>query len=113
MAPLCRLTDGAALAQALERLTVEREVAGSIPGVGPILRVLKKLRNEATTFVLQMARPSRGSDDHVKWQSRLQWETENSVPSWYFRAKYIDTQIKCIFLHELVEICNKAAPKFP
>ena len=77
------------------------------------LRVLKKLRNEATTFALQMARPSRGSDDHVKWQSRLQWETENSVPSWYFRAKYIDTQIKCIFLHELVEICNKAAPKFP
>jgi len=23
-----------------------------------------------TSFVLQVARPSRGSDDHVKWQSR-------------------------------------------
>ena len=29
------------LAQAVERLTAEREVAGSIPGAGPILRVLK------------------------------------------------------------------------
>ena len=27
--------------QSVERLTAEREVAGSIPGVGPILRVLK------------------------------------------------------------------------
>ena len=31
----------AGLAQSVERLTVEREVAGSIPGAGPILRVLK------------------------------------------------------------------------
>ena len=31
----------AGLAQSVERLTTEREVAGSIPGVGPILRVLK------------------------------------------------------------------------
>ena len=31
----------AGLAQSVERLTAEREVAGSIPGVGPILRVLK------------------------------------------------------------------------
>ena len=30
----------AGLAQSVERLTAEREVAGSIPGVGPILRVL-------------------------------------------------------------------------
>ena len=29
------------LAQSVERLTAEREVAGSIPGAGPILRVLK------------------------------------------------------------------------
>ena len=29
------------LAQSVERLTAEREVAGSIPGTGPILRVLK------------------------------------------------------------------------
>ena len=31
----------AGLAQLVERLTAEREVAGSIPGAGPILRVLK------------------------------------------------------------------------
>ena len=30
-----------ALAQSVERLTAERKVAGSIPGVGQILRVLK------------------------------------------------------------------------
>ena len=35
----------------------------------------KNLRNEGNTFALQMARPSRGSDDHVKWWSRLQKET--------------------------------------
>ena len=62
----------AGLAQSVERLTAEREVAGSIPGVGSILRVLSKLRNEGTTFALQMAKPSRGSDDHVKWRSRIQ-----------------------------------------
>ena len=31
----------AGLGQSVERLTAEREVAGSIPGVGPILGVLK------------------------------------------------------------------------
>ena len=31
----------AVLAQSVERLTAEREVAGSIPGAGPILRVFK------------------------------------------------------------------------
>ena len=29
------------LAQSVERLNAEREVTGSIPGAGPILRVLK------------------------------------------------------------------------
>ena len=61
----------AGLAQSIERFTAKREVAGSIPGAGPLLRVLKWLRNEGTFFALQAARPSRGSDDHVKWQSRL------------------------------------------
>ena len=61
----------AGLAQSVERLTAEREVEGSIPGAGPLLRVLKWLRNEGTSFALQAARPSRGSDDHVKWRSRL------------------------------------------
>ena len=31
----------AGLAQSVERLTAQQEVAGSIPGVGPLLRVLK------------------------------------------------------------------------
>ena len=31
----------AGLAQSVERLTAEREVAGSIPWTGPILKVLK------------------------------------------------------------------------
>ena len=44
-------------------LTAEWEVRSSIPGVGPILRILKWLRNEGITFaLLQMARPLRGSD---------------------------------------------------
>ena len=41
----------------------------SIAGTGPILRVLKQLRNEGTAFALQMARPSFGS--YVKWPSHL------------------------------------------
>ena len=33
---------------------------------------LKKTpRNKGSAFVLQTVRPSRGSDDHVKWQPRL------------------------------------------
>jgi len=47
----------------------------SIASTGPILGVLKQLRNEGTTFALQMAGLSCGSDDHVKWPSRFQWET--------------------------------------
>ena len=35
------LLTAARLAQSLERLTAEREVAGSIPGTGPTLRVLR------------------------------------------------------------------------
>ena len=45
----------AVFAQSVKRVTAEREVAGSIPGAGPILRVLKYLRNEGTTYVLQAA----------------------------------------------------------
>ena len=50
----------------IERLTTEWKVAGSIPGAGPLLEVLKWMRNKGTAFTLQMARTSRGSDDHVK-----------------------------------------------
>ena len=38
--PQQQLVKLAGLAQSVERLTAEREIAGSIPGVGPILRVL-------------------------------------------------------------------------
>ena len=34
-------TEQAGLAQSVERMTSEREVVGSIPGAGPLLRVLK------------------------------------------------------------------------
>ena len=45
-------------------LTVEQEVAGSIPGTTrPILGVLKSLRNEGTS--MQMARPSCHSYDYT------------------------------------------------
>ena len=56
----------AGLAQSVGCLTAEQEVVGSIPGVRPILRVLKSLRNEGTAFALQAARPSHGWDDYVK-----------------------------------------------
>ena len=90
----------AGLVQSVERLTAEREVAGSIPGTGPILRVLKYLRNEGISFALQMGRPTHGSDDHVKWRPLPSpvGDVKYSVPNYYFRVKYIDTQIKCIFI---------------
>ena len=52
------------LAQSVERLTAERKATSSM--AGPILRVLKSVRTEGTPYALQTARPSRGSDDHVK-----------------------------------------------
>ena len=39
-------------AQLVKHLTAEREVLGSIPGAGPILRVLKLLGNECCSFAL-------------------------------------------------------------
>ena len=41
------------LAQLVEHLTVEREVVGLIPGAGPLLSVLKYLRNEGSPFAMQ------------------------------------------------------------
>ena len=38
---LIQETTVAGLAQSVERLNAEREVAGSIPGAGPLFRVLK------------------------------------------------------------------------
>ena len=65
----------AGLAQPVERLTAEREVLGSLSRTRLTLRVLKYLRNKSTSFAVQAARSSRGSDDHVKWWSRVQLET--------------------------------------
>ena len=48
-----------------------REVVDSFTLAEPIVKVLKLLRNDGTAFALQTARPSRGSDDHVKSLSRL------------------------------------------
>lgn len=64
----CKEITAAGLAQ-LERLTEEREGHGSLPGVGPMLRVLKELRNEETCcrFPPKVFTPLRGLDDHVKW----------------------------------------------
>ena len=50
----------------VDLLTAEREVAGSIPGTAPTLKVLKWQRNEGIAFALQMATRWRGSDDNVK-----------------------------------------------
>ena len=61
----------AGLAQLVERLTAERQVASSIPGAGPLLSVLKITEKGRYSFALQTAGPSLGSDDHVKWRSRL------------------------------------------
>ena len=38
---ICYKLTAAVLAQSVERVTAEREIAGFIPGAGPILRVLK------------------------------------------------------------------------
>ena len=72
-----QLITAAVLAQSVGRLTAEREVAGSIPGSGPILRVLKNWEMKA----LQAAGPSRGSDDHVKWGPLSSRRRKNSVPN--------------------------------
>ena len=45
------------LAQSVERLTVELEIMGLISGVGPLLSVLKYLRNEGSPFAMQAVRP--------------------------------------------------------
>jgi len=41
-----------------EHLTAEWDVSASIIRTGPIFRAAKKVRNEGTAFVRQMARPS-------------------------------------------------------
>ena len=84
------------LAQSAERLTAEREVAGSIPGTGPILRVLKKTENwryclNGWTFA-RLGWPRKMAVRPVTGRRR-----KNSVPNQCVRAKYIDTQIKCFF----------------
>jgi len=50
----------------VECLIEEREVVALIPRARSMLWDLKQLRNEGTDFALQMARPLRGLDDHIK-----------------------------------------------
>ena len=57
------LSSAAGLALSVERLTTERERTNT-QGL--------KLRKKGTAFALRTVRPSRGSDDNVKWRSRLQ-----------------------------------------
>ena len=68
-----RLTP-AEIAQSVERLTSEREVAGSIPGMD--ILYLGSLNNcEMKVLSLpckQLDLRAHGSHDHVKWRSRLQ-----------------------------------------
>ena len=40
------------IAQSVKPLTADCEVAGSFLGAGPLLRVLKQLRNEGTPFAM-------------------------------------------------------------
>ena len=72
----------AGLAQSVERLTAEREVTDSIP----ILRVLKSLRNDGTPFAPQAVGPSRGSDNQVKWRSRLPWKIVSPISTFVLNA---------------------------
>ena len=44
---------------------------GSIPRATPTVRVLKWLRNESNSIALQMAKPSRGSDDYIVWFQKI------------------------------------------
>ena len=52
-------------------LTAEREVVGSIPRATPTVRVLKWLKNESNSIALEMAKPSRGSDDYIVWFRKI------------------------------------------
>ena len=61
----------AGLAQSVERLSAKRKRAFDSRGQSNTQGLKKTLRNEGTPFTVQAARPSRGSDDHVKWRSRL------------------------------------------
>ena len=65
----CKFRTG--IAQLLACLTAEREVVGSIPRATLTVRVLKWLRNESNSIALQMAKPSRGSDDYIVWFQKI------------------------------------------
>ena len=79
------------------------KVTGSLPGVGPILRVLKGLRNEETSCLCprKVFTPLRGLDDRVQWGPVSNKIPKHGVLNKYFHAKFIDTQIKCIFKGQL------------
>ena len=75
-------------------LARERNVMRSIPGAGPILRVLKQAGNEGTSFAckwldLRVAQMTTKNGGSVSWRRR-----ESSIHNEYFLAWYIDTFIK-------------------
>ena len=45
------------------------EGRGFNPAAGPLLRFLKLLESEVTVFALRTAKPSRYSDEFVKWRA--------------------------------------------
>ena len=72
---LFKSVSAAGLAQSVERLTAEREVAGSIPGAGPILRVLKKTGQWKT----QTADCGPGVKCRLSVKCRLQTESKTQT----------------------------------
>ena len=64
----------AGLAQSVDCLTAEREVAGSVSGARRILRVLKWMRNEGTAFALAQFK------NYVYYMAMSQkdWKQKNS-----------------------------------
>ena len=76
------LRTAAVLAESIERLTAEREVVGLIPVAGQNnTQRLEITETLGTCFPLQMARPSRGSDDDVMAACPISSERRKIVSS--------------------------------
>ena len=80
----------AGLAQSVERLTAEREVAGSIPGAGPILGVLKK--------PVSVKRRLRTADCRLRTRGKMQTECKMQTESKTQEVKFKDCHW-CISIH--------------
>ena len=90
--------------QSVKRLTAEREVAGSIPGrdrTNTKGLIMTEKWEYCLCPGLQMARPSRGSDDHVKWNPlpSLSLTPFSCWMHWHSNKVYF---FNCIFLYIIV-----------